>query len=321
MDQIMRILTLLRELPIGTGTPPSSAPVLAQLLGTSERTIYRDVRALQDAGFVVCNDGQGYFLAPTDGRVPHHFTAQEVVSLLYVAQWAQQVLPDSMKGDHLAAVAKLVASLGSQEARHAALDGVGGLSIQPSTTDGPTAQRHLVTALLARQLGRKLRGAYYSPDRDSEGVRTIHPYALIYRGHAHYLTGFCEARRSKRTFRLDRFRDLEMLDAPAQVPEDYRPDADFAGAWEVTGGRRVRVSVRVIGETARRLRGTRLHPSQVLLPCPPEELVLEFRVAVTDELVTWLLGLGSGATVLAPRSLAQRVRETALGIAANYAAD
>jgi len=320
VNQTERILTLLQILPVGMGTSSSTGPVLAARLGISERTLYRDIALLNEYE-QVRSDHDGYYLATAGPRTTGNLSAREIMTLLYVAQWAGVVLPAGMLSDHDEAVRKLAALHGSAEAFRVAQEGTDGLTIQPTTTDGKSAPRNVATAILARQRRRKLRGRYYTPGSDTESLRILHPYAVIYRSRAHYLTAFCETRGKERTFRLDRFRTLEMLDETADIPANYNPSAAFTNAWEVVGGRKSRVVIRLRGELARRMRDAQLHSSQKVLASSADLLDLQFSVAISQEFVGWILGLGPEALVLSPQTLAARIQTQAAAVAASYGAE
>lgn len=317
MNQTERILSLLRILPVGLGSPSSTGPVLAARLGVSERTLYRDIALLSEYE-QVRSDHNGYYLTAPGVRTTGDLNAHEILTLLYVAQWAGELLPAGMLRDQAEAVRKLAALHGSADAFRVIQEGTEGLTVQPTTTDGKSATNHLATAILARQKRRKLRGRYYTPGSDTETLRILHPYAVIYRSHAHYLTAFCETRGKERTFRLDRFRTLEMLEETADIPANYNPSAAFTNAWEVVGGRRARVVIRLRGELARRMRDAQLHSSQVVLASSSDLLDLQFSVAISEEFVGWILGLGPEALVLSPQTLAMRIQTQAAAVAANY---
>ncbi|NSW58703.1 MAG: HTH domain-containing protein [Armatimonadetes bacterium] len=93
MSQAHRVLQLLRNMPIGTGTPRSTAAALATEHGVTLRTIHRDIAELQDAGFAVCNEGHGYYLLPTQHTGRAGLEDEQVALVLYALRWAECVLP------------------------------------------------------------------------------------------------------------------------------------------------------------------------------------------------------------------------------------
>ncbi len=321
MTQALRVLHLLRDLPRIQGSPQSTATALAEAYDTSERTIYRDIDLLQEAGYPVANQGNGYYLLPTDRPVPVELNADEIAALCQAVCWVHEALPTDGSRPFAAVLHKLASLYGTEEAVVSSDELAGTVAIQPHLTDGPVAARNIATALRARRQGRKLHGTYQSPGDDAPVARVLHPYCVVYRGDAHYLIAFCELRSEQRTFRLDRFHHLEVLEADATIPGDYDLEEHFSGAWQVTAGRRHVVQILLRGQSARRLMSQRVHPSQKVLRKTARELELEFHVAITDELRTWILGLGPDVEVLAPASLRRDVREKAILIAANYATD
>ena len=104
---------------------------------------------------------------------------------------------------------------GTSEAQLCAEDD--GLRIWPRAVDGPSVTRNVGVAMRARREHRKLRGVYFSLESGKTGERILHPHAVVYRGQAHYLVAYCEQRGEMRTFRLDRFTELEVLSQHAEV--------------------------------------------------------------------------------------------------------
>lgn len=232
----------------------------------------------------------------------------------------EDCVPAALRPDLRTVIDKLTTACGSPDALNAALAGDDGIDISAPQTDGPAAAGNIAVAFHARRVRSKLRGIYRSPDRDELTERVLHPYGVTYRGDAHYLVAFCELRCEERTFRLDRFEELEILHQLADIPDDYDLDSHFSGAWEVTGGRRQDVKILVRGKAARRLRSGRLHASQRTERRGHDELELHFRVALTDEFRTWLLGLGADAVALHPEALRKQMARSVERMLSNYSA-
>lgn len=318
MNKPARLLALLRQLPRKRGNTSSTAAALARSLGTTERTVYRDLAALEEAGICVANDGAGYYLLATDQTLLPGLSAEELLALTHAAQWGREVMLASAGVDVQPVLDKLASAGASQDLRRQAAERDPALVIAPHITDGPLGAHHLATALQARARGRQLRGVYCTPDRDDACERTLHPYAVVFRGQAHYLVARCELRDEVRTFRLDRFRSLAELEAPAEVPDGYDVEQHFLGAWEVVAGRTREIRLLLRGQACRRYRGSLLHPSQVVTRRAATELEFTLRVAISDEFVSWLLSMGPELVVLAPASLQRRLRALATEIAENY---
>ncbi len=57
-----------------------------------------------------------------------------------------------------------------------------------------------------------LRIDYYHPEMHETKVRIISPHHLFYSEGGWYLSGYCHLRKESRTFRLDRIKEIELLD-------------------------------------------------------------------------------------------------------------
>lgn len=66
----------------------------------------------------------------------------------------------------------------------------------------------------AAERGRQVRLTYWSPTRDEVSARTVDPRGLVTHGGHDYLDAWCHTAEAPRTFRLDRVREAEVLDAP-----------------------------------------------------------------------------------------------------------
>src|SRR4051812_15265243 len=105
--QIVRILALLRVLE---QEPTFTVQELAARFGTRREAIYRDLHALEDAGYPIAGDEQGLLSRPRllSQEVPEiRFSRPELDALLLAAGQAQAALPNS--GSLAAAMLKLKA--------------------------------------------------------------------------------------------------------------------------------------------------------------------------------------------------------------------
>lgn len=76
----------------------------------------------------------------------------------------------------------------------------------------------------AIMMKKKLHIDYFSPWANSTTSRTIEPYELINQGNEYYLVAHCSLRKEFRWFRLDRIKNLRMLDEKFE-PRDYNKNS------------------------------------------------------------------------------------------------
>ncbi len=215
-DRLFQIIQLLRRHRVTT------AAILAEALEVSERTVYRDIRDLALSGVPIEGEaGVGYMLRKGFDLPPLMFTEAEI--------------------EALALGARVVMSWTDPALARAASDALGRVeSALPEQLRARLANTRLyapgfhVRAEVVRSLGllreatetkRKVWLAYTDADgRETE--RTIRPLGLFFWGYAWSVTAWCELRSDFRSFRLDRARELRVLeggfvDEPGRTLEDF----------------------------------------------------------------------------------------------------
>jgi predicted DNA-binding transcriptional regulator YafY len=172
---------------------------LAARFEVSERTVKRDVDALQQAGHPIwAQPGRGYVLDAAATLPPLNFTAAEAAAIAL----ALSVLPAfPFAADGRTALAKVLAAMPPAE-RARATDLAGRL-----WTRGREATRRQV----ARVVDEAVRGptVIALTYRDAEGAvtrRAVEPAGLATTNGNWYLMGYCRLRQAPRWFRVDRIR-------------------------------------------------------------------------------------------------------------------
>ncbi len=153
---------------------------------------------------------------------------------------------------------------------------------------------------------------YYSGRRDSLTERIVQPYKLLFWRGEPYLIAYCEWRNAMRTFFLGRIRNWKLLpgDSVYVRNPDFNVDEYLEHGLNLMHGEEgVTVRVRFSEYQARWVREREYHSTQQLEELTGGGLILEMRVAGTEEVRRWLLGYGGEAEVLEPESLRAEIRE------------
>ena len=217
-DRLFDLLTVLRDGKLHT------AQALAQRMGVSVRTLYRDMESLAASGVPVAGTrGTGYRLTHTITLPPLALTEAELEALELGLAIAAEVADPQMRAaantlaDKLDAVLPQSAVPQAEAWKFAAsafADAARGLSQIPT----------LRAAIKARQ---KLRITYTGRD-GTVTSRVIRPLHLEYWSRIWTLTAWCELRNAHRVFRLDLVNSAEALpelfnDEPGKALADYTP--------------------------------------------------------------------------------------------------
>ena len=210
LSRLAALLTLLQSKRIVT------AGFLAEKFGVSVRTVYRDIRALEDAGVpVVTEEGRGYSLADGYTLPPVMFSEAEANALITAEQWIVKNKDASLARNYTEAVAKIKSVL-----KYSTKEKVDLLSkrIFFRTNPGQETTSDLLADIQAAITDFKVLVLDYRSETGGRTERIVEPLAL-YSTHENWiLIAHCRLRKEKRAFRLDR---IEKLDVPGETFPAY----------------------------------------------------------------------------------------------------
>lgn len=203
MSRSQRLLDLLQILR--RHRYPVAGHVLADELGISLRTLYRDIATLQQQGaHIEGGAGLGYVLRPGFELPPLMFSLEEIEALVLGMRWVGRRGDRRLMGAARDVLAKVGAVL--PPALREELE-TSTLLIGPApASDVPDALLEQVRDVIRRE--HRVQLGY----RDADGQasqRVVWPFALGYFEQARVLVAWCELRQATRHFRLDRVEALQ----------------------------------------------------------------------------------------------------------------
>jgi predicted DNA-binding transcriptional regulator YafY len=187
---------------------PVTGAALAEELGVSLRTLYRDIATLQGQGATIDGEpGLGYVLRPGFMLPPLMFSEDEIAALVLGSRWVADRADTPLGSAARNALAKIAAVL-PPDLRDD-LD-ASTLLIGP----GPiiaAGDMELAAIRQAIKAERKLAIAYRD-GRATDSERVIWPFALAFFDRVRVVVAWCELRQSFRHFRTDRIASLTLTD-------------------------------------------------------------------------------------------------------------
>jgi predicted DNA-binding transcriptional regulator YafY len=187
---------------------PVVAALLAEELGVSKRTVYRDIETLIALGAPIAGEaGVGFLLRPGFLLPPLMFTEEELEALALGGGWVVQQGDGALATAAKDALAKIAAVLPLPLS--ARLDDPGLRAVLPAPPIEGAVDPAIVRAAIRRE--RKLR-IVYADESGQRSERTVWPIALVYFQATRLLAAWCELRDGFRHFRLDRIADAAVLD-------------------------------------------------------------------------------------------------------------
>ncbi|BDB42253.1 helix-turn-helix transcriptional regulator [Mycobacterium kiyosense] len=312
-----RLVRLLNMVPYLTANPRITKAEAAAKLGVSDKQLEADLNQLWMCGlpgylpgdlidFEFSGDTvQVTFSAGIDR--PLRLTSPEATGLL-VALRALADIPGVVDPQAArSAIAKIAAAAGAVGHENAA-----------TAVDEPAALESSAAATVRAAVRDKhaLSIDYYAASHDSLTTRTVDPIRVLLIGGHSYLEAWSREAEGVRLFRFDRIVDASDLREPATPPEpavQSPPDTSlFDGDPSLPAATlRVAPSASWMFE---------YYPMRDARELPDGSCEVTMTYASEDWMTRLLLGFGAEVTVLAPESLAQRVRGAAEAALAAYQA-
>ncbi len=156
----------------------------------------------------------------------------------------------------------------------------------------------------------KLRLSYLKPGATSAEEREIDPYHVVNFQGEWYVAGYCHLRKDIRIFAMSRIKIAETLGENFTIPDDFSFD-QFAGHHFgiFRGERDYQVRIRFDRRHAPYILEREWHPEQSVVHESDGGITLSLTSNHLFEVKRWVLSWGSGVKVLAPKELADEVRQ------------
>ncbi len=313
--RLLGVAHLLRQYPHGL-----SAQEIAERMGTTVRTAYRDVHALEEeVGIPIWEDRARFGVLEGAFLPPLNLTLLQAVALLLSARLMAR-FEDRRDDNVVRAFGALATVLPSPIAEHVYAT----LSLLNTRPRDEHFSETLKVLVQGWAEGRKVIICYPHTDpggNQSPLERTLSPYFVEPHpgGHSLYVLAHDSLSNAERTFKVERIQSARLTEERFTVPEDFDLERRLRDSWIVTDEEPV--DVRLLfhdPKAAARVRENRWHTSQQESTRADGKLELRFTVAGLLEIQSWILGWGGSVEVLAPRELREEIAATARGMAARY---
>jgi len=210
MKRLTRLSAILLQLQIKSVV---SSGELAEKFQVSIRTIYRDIRVLEQIGVpIASSEGKGYSLAEGYKIPPIMFSEEEANALIMAAQLLKLNKDSSLIKAFNQTVEKVKAVLNYTAKTKlellSARVSVSPVHVEQATSSSLALIQNALTSFTL------LRIKYKAEGEKQVMERIIEPFAFYYSGQQQWtLIAFCQLRNDFRMFRLDRISEVYSLDS------------------------------------------------------------------------------------------------------------
>ncbi|ABA88468.1 helix-turn-helix transcriptional regulator, putative [Syntrophotalea carbinolica DSM 2380] len=304
-SQAARLHDLIRILEVRHG---STADELAEECGVTRRTIYRDLQAIEDAGYPLIKEPSG------DGRIlygfltgfskipPITFSLSELMTL-YLCRGQLGMLEGTPFLDDLDAVfGRIRASLPPRSVAH--LERLA-QAVTPrfQGTRDYRGKREVLESLRRALLYQYRCTIRYAPARRKAAEYLCDPYTLLFFKESLYVVGYAHNRGDLRRFLVDRIESVRVGEERFEIPEDFRLDEEDREAFGMVGEKPQPIRVRFFSEVSHLIRERQWHPTQQLEEQPDGSLILSLQAGGHKEILAWLYSFLPHLEVLGPDTL------------------
>ncbi len=301
---------------------PYTAARLAEELEVSERTIRNDLAFLRDRFHapISSNKKQGYHYTEPTWRLPSIFLSKgELFALTLGARMLQAYSGSTYAQDLHSAIDRLAERLPEKtwvDLQELSQERI--LFRSGAQVDLDPDIWHKLEGACQRQ--KTVEMIYYTASRDAVSTRKLDPYVLhIYRGTNPYVIGYCHQRQEIRWFRVDRIKQLQVLDNVFVLDPTFDAKDHLEMIFQhEAGGVPQTIIVWFDAPTAPYIRERRWHRTQEIQEHPDGSLTLRMVVGGLNDLKRWVLGYGKGAVVREPRELVEMVKSEIISMSTSY---
>lgn len=292
---------------------------LAERYDISERTVFRDLRALEEAGVPLGSEpGKGYFIVQGYHLPPVMFTKSEAASLLAGERLMERWINTDLGRAYSSAIDKIRSTLPpeEQEFMESMDEHVRTLHPMDNTTEAPDDKifSFLQNAIFKKEL---IEISYSRPYTDEVTHRKVEPLGLLIMSRHWYLAAWCRLREDYRLFRIDRFKKYTSTGITLRQPTEHTLqkyyEQNLHEEKELT-----EVVLRFNKEHARYIGDQKFWHGWAWEKPVGDTIEMTFLCASLEYLSRWILTWTSSVTVVKPDSFKVRMMDIAEELVRHY---
>jgi predicted DNA-binding transcriptional regulator YafY len=280
---------------------------IAERFGISLRTVYRDVKTLEEAGVPIIGEaGIGYSIMEGYRLPPVMFTREEATAFLTAEKLVEKFTDTSTEGSYKSAMYKVRAVLRSTEKD--LLENIEDhIQVLQSPTQANTksAVNPMQTILKSISTKNVLFMQYAALGSPADTERYIEPVGIFYQSNFWYLIAFCRLRNDYRNFRIDRIMKITQCDERfnKQHPSLKSYLKQVAAEQELQT-----VMMQVEKSILRYLEGQKYYNGFVSQKETGGKVEMTFLTSSLEGFARWYIMFGDRAEIITPLVLKERVK-------------
>ncbi len=278
---------------------------IAQRFNISLRTVYRDIKTLEEAGIPIIGEaGIGYSIMDGYKLPPVMFTREEATSFLTAEKIVENLTDISTSKGYKSALYKIKAIL--KTADKTLLEEIDGSIAVLKTTNQLRINNkdHLQLLLDGIAKKRVLTIDYFANHNQQNTKREIEPIGIFFKESYWHLIAFCKMRNDYRDFRVDRINKVLVTDiiytSKHPTLQNYLNQTANEQALDL-------IKILVEKEIYTHLEYQKYYSGFVSEKFIEDKVEMTFLTSSLESFARWFLMFGDKAEIISPQKLKDRV--------------
>lgn len=308
LDRVTAILTQLQSKPV------VRAQDLAEKFDVSIRTIYRDIKTLENAGIPIVGEaGNGYSLMDGYKLPPVMFTKEEVLSFITAEKLMQKFSHQSL-GNHYQTAMEKVRSVLRYSDKSLIQNIEKQIDVFNFHTHSENSLKNVIPIILESIAEKTQLNIEYQTVDSRVTNRTIEAVGIFFEFNFWYIMAFCTLRKDFRQFRVDRILEISKTQHP--FLQEYGQINDYR---KRSNGNKVKARLLVDKKIMAHLANSKKYYGLIEEAETDNGVELVFETEWIDEgFPRWVITFADYATVLEPESLRTKLNELLVKMIARH---
>ncbi len=282
---------------------------IADRFGISLRTVYRDIKTLEEAGVPILSEaGTGYSIMEGYRLPPVMFTKSEAQSFLIADKLVEKLTDPSTHKLYQSALFKIKAVLRYDEKDH-----IESMAEHIEVYQNPYIPKdqqvsdYIQTILRCIAQKKVLSMSYFANHSQENTSRKIEPVGIFLMAGHWYLIAYCWLRKDYRHFRIDRI--LTIISTEEAFQKQHRPLKSYLE--EITKEKRElhTVVMKVEKSVLKHMGEQKFYMGFVSQKTVDNQIEMTFLSSSLEGFARWYMMLGDRAEIIQPQQLKSRIKE------------
>ncbi len=283
----------------------------------SLRTVYRDVRALMEAGIPIGSEaGKGYFIVDGYHLPPVMFNQEEASAMLTAGKLVEKMTDDSIRKAYDSALSKIKSVLNTSEKDH--LENLqSSIAVFKSPDHHPDFPNEFMADIQKGISKKNILTLNYYSNKQEHTNRDVEPIGVVYYSGRWHLIAWCRLRNGYRDFRIDFIQSMKNTGQIFDSRNLYTLKEYFKSLMQAHEDM-IKVVVSFERSVSHYVKNARYYYGYVTEEDLEGRCHMSFLIVNMRSFCRWLLMYGTAVEIESPEALRQTMEEMVEEVSQHY---